>query len=497
MPDSNNNIACAIEQIKNLIGGKSKLAEKHFIIGKQSPKNAAIVYTAGLVNKDIIDRDILTHLMLHVEEDLNGIAELGDYLCKKYIAMSNTEIQTDINKAVEGIKRGKTVVLVEGYFNFIMIDTAQGSYRSVTDPENESSTRGPRDGFIESLETNISMLRRRIKDKNFIIENFTVGRRSQTDLVIMYIDDIVDKNLLKKIRNKITDIDISYVSSNAILEQCLEEHTYSIFPQIFYTERPDRVQAGLMEGKIAILLDGTPFALTLPTMFVEFFETVEDYYNRTLVASFNRMIRYIAAVLVLTLPGVYITIIKFNSELIPSAYIQSLIEAREGLALTPFMSMLSMNLVIEFLREGGLRLPGKIGQTLSVVGGIIIGDAALKAKIVSSSTLLVVGITTAATFLIPNYEMSLSIRFLNYPAIIMANWLGMLGVVIVIFFIIAYLCSLDSFGVPYFSFYQRDMKDTFVRAPMWNMNKRPEAIPNNNPTKQTNWQNKLRGKKNG
>jgi hypothetical protein len=257
------------------------------------------------------------------------------------------------------------------------------------------------------------------------------------------------------------------------------------------------VQAGLMEGKIAILLEGTPFALTLPTMFVEFFETVEDYYNRTLVASFNRIIRYIAAIIILTLPGVYITIIKFNSELIPSTYIQSLIPERQGIALTPFMSMLSMNLVIEFLREGGLRLPGKIGQTLSVVGGIIIGDAAIEAKIVSSATLLVVGIVTAATFLIPNYEMSLSIRFLNYPAIVMSNWLGMLGLVITVFFIIAYLCSLDSFGVPYFSFYAGDMKDTFVRAPIWKMNNRPEAIPNNNSIKQGNWQSKLRGKKNG
>lgn len=497
MPDSNSNVTCTIEQIKNLIGGKSKLAEKHFIIGKQVPVNAAIVYTAGLVNTDVIDRDILTNLMIHVEENISGIAELEDYLCKKYITMSNTEVETDINKIVEGIKRGKTVILLEGHYKFIMLDTAQGSYRSVTDPENESSTRGPRDGFIESLEINIGILRRRIKDKGFVIESFTVGRRSQTDLVIMYMDDIVDKNLLRKVRDKIAAIDIDSVSSNSILEQCLEEHTFSIFPQFFYTERPDRVQANLMEGKIAILLEGTPFALTLPTEFFEFFHTVEDYYNRTIVANFNRMIRYIAAIIVLTVPGVYITIIKFNSELIPSAYIQSLIASRKGIALTPFMSMISMNLVIEFLREGGLRLPGKVGQTLSVVGGIIIGDAALKAKVVSSTTLLVVGIVTAATFLIPNYEMSLSIRFLNYPAIVMANWLGMLGLVMTVFFIIAYLCSLDSFGVPYFSFYRGDMKDIFVRAPMWKMNKRPEGIPSNNPTKQSDWQSKLRGKENG
>lgn len=497
MPDSKSNIQCAIDNIKSLIGSKSKLAEKHFIIGKQSPINAAIVYTAGLVNKDVIDRDILTHLMLHVEENLSGIAELGDYLCKKYITMSNTEIETDINKAVEEIKRGKTVILVEGYSNFIIVDTAEGIYRSVTDPQNEISTRGPRDGFIESLETNISILRRRIKDKNLVIENFTVGRRSQTDLAIMYIDDIVDKNLLKDIRDRITSIDVDTVTGTANIEQYIEKHTYSIFPQIFYTERPDRVQANLMEGKIAILLEGSPIGLTVPTLFVEFFETVEDYYNRTLVGSFSRIIRYIAAIIILTFPGIYITIIKFNSELIPSTFIQSIIEARKGLALTPFMSLLSMNLVIEFLREGGLRLPSKIGQTISVVGGIIIGDAALKAKMVSSTTLLVLGITTVASFLIPNYEMALSVRILNYPAIILANWLGMLGVAMSVFFIIAYLCSLDSFGVPYFSFNKSDMKDTLIRAPMWKMDKSPNSIPNNNPIRQGDLKGKFRGKKNG
>lgn len=497
MPNENNNIQYTIDSIKNLIGDKSKFAEKHFIIGKNTQINAVIVYTGGLVNKDVIDRDILTPLMLHVEENLYNIADIGDYLCKKYITMSSTVIETDINLAVEGIKRGKTVLLVEGYCNFIMVDTAEGNYRSITDPENESSTRGPRDGFIESLETNIGILRRRIKDKNFVIENYTVGRRSQTDLAIMYIDDIVDKAILKNIRDRITTIDIDSVAGNAIIEQSLEKHSYSIFPQIFYTERPDRVQAGLMEGKIAILSEGAPFALILPSLFFEFFHTAEDYYNRTLVASFSRIVRYIAAIIILTLPGVYITIIKFNSELIPATYIQSIIQSRKGLALTPFMSMIAMNLVIEFLREGGLRLPGKIGQTISVVGGIIIGDAALKAKMVSSTTLLVVGIITVASFLIPNYEMALSIRLLNYPAIILANWLGMLGVAMTIFFIIAYLCSLDSFGVPYFSFYKSDMKDLLIRAPIWKMNKRPVSTPNNNPIRQGDFKQKLRGKKNG
>ena len=173
----------------------------------------------------------------------------------------------------------------------------------------------------------------------------------------------------------------------------------------------------------------------------------------------------------------------YNSELIPVEYVES----RKGIALTPFMSLLAMEITIEFLREGGLRFPSKIGQTLSVVGGIIIGDAALKAKFVSSSTLLVAGITTVATFIISNYQMSLSIRLISYPMLIMANWLGVLGIVVGWFSILVYLCSLENFGIPYFSFHKSDMKDVFIRTPIWKMNKRPKAIPHNDPIRQSDF----------
>ncbi|WPC42463.1 spore germination protein [Clostridium sp. JS66] len=486
-----------LDNIKNLMGNGMELVTKSFVIGNKNPVEASIIYVNGLVNKDMIDKDILSPLMLHVQEDLSNIPQIEEYVCKKYIIMSNTQLETDINKAVDAIKRGKTSVLIEGHSSFIIIDTTGGNFRSITDPMNETSVRGPRDSFIESLETNVSIIRRRLKDRNLKTEKVIIGVRSQTDLVIMYIDDIVDKNLLKKIKDRISVIDVDGVTANSIVEQLIEEHPYSIFPQSFATERPDIVQSNLLEGRIAVLMDGSPFAMTVPSLFGDFFQTVEDYYHRTLVASFVRIIKYIAGFIVITLSSVYVTLIKFNSELIPLTFIQSIIESRKGIALTPFMSILSMNLVIEFLREGGLRLPSKIGQTISVVGGIIIGDAAIKAKIVSSLTLLVVGITTVASFLIPNYEMSLSIRLLNYPMLILANWLGALGIAIGWFFLIAYLCSLDSYGVPYFSFHKSDLKDILIRAPIWKMNKRPEAIPNNNPVRQKNFRWKFRRGKNG
>ena len=313
----------------------------------------------------------------------------------------------------------------------------------------------------------------------------------------MYIDDIVDKNLLARIRDKINTIDVDSVSGSSFIEQFIEEHPYSIFPQFFGSERPDVIHSKLLEGKIAFLLQGTPYVISFPATLPEFFQTPEDYYMRTIVSSFVRIIRLIAIFIAITLPSIYLTLVKFNAELIPLDFIKSLIQSRKGISLTPFMSMLAMNLTIEFLREGGLRLPGKIGQTLSVVGGIIIGDAAMKAKLVDSTTLLVIGITTVATFLIPYYHMALSIRLITYPMMLLSDLIGVLGIVLGWFFILAYLSAFENFGVPYLSFYTSDMKDIFIRSPLWKMNKRPKSTPNNNTMRQSDFRNFFRRKKNG
>ena len=481
-----------IKNIKDQFGSQNELIIRKLVIGQNSCLDSAIVYINGLVNKDMIDRDILNPLMLHVQEDLTNMKNAEEYLYKKYIAVSNTFIETDINKVADNIKRGKTALLIQNSCNFIIVDTTGGVYRSISEPTNDISLRGPREGFVENLETNLSIIRRRIKDKNLVTDKFVLGRRSQTDLVLIYLDDVVDKDFLQKIKDKINAIDVDSIASNSSIEQFIEEHPYSILPQTNGSERPDVIEAAVMEGRIAFLLSGTPYVLTYPTVFFEFFQTPEDYYGRTIQSLLIRIVRFIAVFILISISSMYITMIKFNAEGIPINYVTSLIQARSGIALTPFMSLVAMKLTIELLREGGMRLPSKIGQTLSVVGGIIIGDAVIQAKIVSSSTLLVAGIETVASFAIPNYQMSIAIRFLTYPMIIMANWFGSLGLVLGWFFIIAYLCSLENFGVPYFEFHKSDMKDIFARAPLWKMNKRPEAIPHNDDIRQSDF----RGDKN-
>lgn len=484
-----------IDLIRNGLGKQSPIVVKHFYIGSDQPLEAAIIYVNGIANKDIIDRDILNPLMIHIGENLNGKANIGDYLCKRYISMSNTLIESDLNGVVDHLKRGKTAVLINGALEVIIADTTGGVQRAIMEPMNETAAKGPRDGFVENLEVNISLIRRKVKDKNLTIELFNVGSRLQSDLAMVYIDDIVDKPVLEELKKRIEAIDLDAVLSSGKLEQYIEDYAYTVFPQAYSTERPDRAIGNMLEGRIVIIVEGTPMVLVYPAIFMQFFQAVEDYTERTVVSSFVRLLRILAAIIVITLPSIYLTLIKFNVELIPIKFVTPIVQSRVGIALTPFLEIIAMELVVEFLREGGLRLPTKIAQTLSLVGGIIIGDTAIQSKMVSPTTLLVVGITVITTFLIPNYDMSISIRMLRFPMLVLANIMGIFGIAVGWFLILVHLSSLDSLGVPYFEFHKSDMKDTFIRAPLWKMNKRPEGIPNSDPIRQTDYRNKFKKKR--
>ncbi|MCW6075450.1 spore germination protein [Clostridium sporogenes] len=485
-----------LDLINDRIGKNNIVVTKSLLIGNEEQLEGAIIYINGLASKDIIDRDVLHPLMLHIKENLKNKPNIMEYISKKYITMSNTKIEKDINNILSSLKRGQTALLLENSDEAIIIDTSSGDYRSISEPTNESSIRGSREGFIEKLETNTSIIKRRIRDENLVIENMVLGRRTQRDLAIIYIDNIVDKNVLQELKYKLSSIDVDSVSLMGYIQQYIENDAYSIFPQSRTTERPDIVEGNLMEGRIAVMLEGTPMVLLTPSIFIEFFQAIEDYTQRTIVSSFTRILRALSVIIVITFPSIYLTLIKFNAELIPIKFVNTIIQSRSNIPLTPFMEILSMEIIVEFLREGGLRLPPKVNQTLSVVGGIIIGQAAIKAGIVSSSTLLIIGISIIAAFLTPNYDMSLAVRFIRFPMLILSNYLGLLGLTAGFFFLLVHICSLESLGVPYFSFHNEEYKDIFIRSPLWTMNKRPDSIPNNNPIRQTDFRKKFRRKKN-
>lgn len=484
-----NILRCNVELIQNILGNQNTIIVKEFYIGKAATLNSVAIYINGLADKDSIESNILKPLMVYVNEDLE-LNNICNYLSKRYILISNSFIEKDLNNIVTNIKKGFTAVLIDGVYDAILLDTRGGKFREIDEPPNESSIRGTREGFVEDLEVNLSLLERKITDRNLIIENLTIGRRSQTHLAIVYISDIADVEIVNEVKRRITDIDIDIATGTGIIEQSIEYYPYNIFPQSRGSERPDVIANSLMEGRVAILLNGTPFVVLIPSLFMDFFQTVEDYYQRTILGNFSRMIRILAVFIVITFPSIYLTLIKFNPELIPIKFITPIIQSRVGISLTPFLEILSMEVIIEFLREGGLRLPSKIGQTLSVVGGIIIGDTAVKSKIVSPTTLFIVGITVIATFLIPNYDMALSLRVVRFPMLLLANFLGIFGIGIGWFLLLVNLSSLDSFGVPYLTFKSSEIKDTLFRFPLWKMNRRPETIASGNITRQTDFRKK-------
>ncbi|PIH02950.1 spore germination protein [Clostridium combesii] len=486
-----------IKPILDKLNAPDKFNVKKINLGKGNNIKVALVYDKDLIDRNIISDYILKPLMLHVEESFTGKENIIEILMEKYICVDDTIIKTDNEEITDFIKKGSTAIFVPNSENTIIINTVKKNYKSIIPPEIETSIRGPKEAFTESIENNLSQINRRIKDKNLRIERFIIGVRSQTEVAMVYIEDIADEKIVNEMRERLNLIKVDHIKTVAYIEQYIENNTYTIFPQFFTTERPDIFEASIIEGRVGILMEGTEQGITAPAIFTEFFQTVEDYNQTFVLSTVIRLFRVIAVILVLSLTPIYLTLIKFNVELLPDKLLQPIIQSRVGIALNPIMEIISMELIVEFLREGGLRLPSKIGQTLSVVGGIIIGDAAIKSHLVSSTTLLVVGVSTVATFLIPNYEMSLTIRILKFPILFLTNALGIIGVSIGWFFILVELCSLDSIGVPYLQFKKSDMKDIFIRAPLWKMNKRPKAIPNKNPVRQEDFRKKFRGNNNG
>jgi hypothetical protein len=483
------NLQQNVELIIKALGNQNQIIVRNICIGHVNPIEASLIYLNGLVQKESIENNVLRPLMLNINEELK-IEGICEYLIKRYIFISSSWTENKLENIIEKIKRGKSALIIEGSAEVILLDTSGGEYRSISEPQNETVITGNKESFVENIETNLMIIKRMLKDTNLVVENFIVGRRSQTDVSILYIKDIADPDIVNNLRSKINTVDVDIITANRELCQYIEDYTFSLFPQFRETEKPDIVTNNLSEGRIAIVTSGTPTVMILPCTFLDFFQTTEDYSERTIVSSFTRLLRYLAIFIVITAPSMYLTLIKFNAELIPIKFITPIIQSRIGIALTPFLEVLCMEIIVEFLREGGLRLPSKIGQTLSVVGGIIIGNTAVESRMVSPTTLFIIGITVVCAFSIPNYEMSLTIRFIRFPMLILSNFLGIFGIGIGWFFIITNLCALDSFGVPYFSFKKNDIKDTLIRAPLWMMNKRPEIIPTGNSTRQTDFRKK-------
>ncbi|ULO07027.1 spore germination protein [Paenibacillus sp. 19GGS1-52] len=451
---------------------------------------AAVLFVDGLTDKDVMDRNILKPLMNAALpfEGMTSVPEaklLKDIIVQQIVLVSEIEYTTNLRMSLQKVLFGSAVLLVEGLAEVIVLGTPKGRTRGGEEPISEALLRGPRVGFNETLSDNTAMLRRHGQNTELAMISFTVGKRIEKELVLTYIRDIANKELIEEIKRRIHTIDIDDVLESGYVEQLIEDNYLSPFQQLQNTERPDRVMAALLEGRAAILLDGTPFALIMPVTFGMLLQSPEDYYDRWFAGSLLRILRFFAAVVSLFAPALYISFLSFNPGMIPTKLVISIIGSRQGVPFPTLIEALIMEISIEILREAGLRLPKPIGPAMGIVGGLIIGQAAVEAGIVSPILVIVVAVTAISSFAMPMYSAGITLRYLRFAAMFFAALFGLYGVVLFFLLLSSHLIKLKSFGVPYISltvpYRMRDWKDFVVRVPLQFMKRRPALLKPKGP----------------
>lgn len=454
---------------------------REFEVGENLDIKLTIVYIDGLVNTDLIAENVAKPLMADAKQTNPKNIMQGIYETIKEANISATDIKDleYLEKAVDSILSGDTVLFVDGCEKAIVIDSRGWELRSLQEPQSEALVRGPRDGFNETIKTGITLVRRRIRDTKLKVEMIKLGRRSKTDIAILYIDDIVDKRILKEVKERLSKIDTDMILESGNIEAFIEDDNYSIFPQIQNTERPDKVASSLYEGRISILVDNTPFALILPMTLNAMFISSEDYYERWVSTFIIRPIRYLAALTAAFAPALYIAVTSFHPGILPTKLALHIAASRAIVPFPAFLEAFAMIVTIEFLRESGTRISGPIGTTVGVVGGLVIGQSAVEAGLVAPLMVIITALTTVSMFMMPNYSFSISLRIINFLMMILASVLGLYGIILGSIGLAIHLCTITCYGIPYISPFGimgkqiGDIQDTFVRIPIGKMKKRP------------------------
>ncbi|MBO8126970.1 MAG: spore germination protein [Firmicutes bacterium] len=484
-----------IKAIKETMGPDNvDVVIREFVIAtKPKPTPAAIVYVEGISNTVTQQFAIIQPLMfLSTLRPDNEQAitqdELFNYLRYCLIPTAHSD-ETDTKQGVMNhIVTGETVILIDGVAKGIVVETKSWEHRGVSEPKTEASVRGPHEAFTETLRVNTALLRRRIRSPHLRIDMMRIGRRTHTDIGICWLDGITDPKLVEEVKKRLGAIDVDILPYEGILEEYLEDQPYSIFPQVQITERPDRVAAFLSEGRVAIIVDGNPMVLVMPTNFSTYFQTNEDYTERWMYATLLRILRLFSIVNSALLPAFYIAITNYHQEMLPTQLALAFAQARENVPLPAFLEALFMIISLELVREAGLRMPSPVGSTVGIVGALLLGEAAVSANLASPILIIIIALAGLSSFILPQYSQGLVLRFIVYPFVILATGWGLFGVVAGVMVIVIHLSNLTSLGIPYLEPLWRPVeafRDTFIRIPMWLMIKRPRFLRPQDSVRQT------------
>lgn len=456
---------------KDVFDGCSDVVFRSFRIG--DALEALLVFIDGLTDEKQLVETVMKPLQSSATKAHESGEGLLPYLQNVLIPNSQAKASPSALEVEQGVLKGSVALFVDGQSEALLLSLPGGNVRAVEEPSTETTIRGPRDSFTEILRTNTSLIRRKVKSSRLKIDMFTVGDLTKTDIAVISIKGIANDSVLEEIKSRIKSIRTEMVLESGYIEQWIEKKTFSPFPQFFVTERPDYLVSVLLEGQVAILTDGSPFAVSAPMTFWGFLQAGEDYYERVLYANMIRAIRLLFTMIALLLPSFYVALTTFHQQMIPTNLLLSISAAREGVPFPALVEALIMEVTFEGLREAGVRLPKQVGQAVSIVGGLVVGQAAVQAGIVSAPMVIVVSLTGIASFTIPRYNFSIAFRLLRFPLILLGGILGLYGISIGLLVILVHLSGLKSFGVPYLfpaapvSF--RILKDALFRAPLWTL----------------------------
>jgi spore germination protein len=481
-----------IDYIENAFKDSQDTVKRKISLGESLQLQAYVVYIDLITDVESIDEFLLKGFLLD-PSIISNISEEGPDL-REIIKNSGiqkidvTEVET-IEKALDGILAGDTVMFFDGCDVAFEASTRKYPTRGVSKTESETVVQGSKESFTEVFRFNTALIRKRIRDTRLKVKQFKIGRRTKTNAAAMYMEDIVRPEVLEEVTKRIEQIDIDGIFDVGYIDQLLEKNYLSPFPQGQITERPDKASSAILEGRVAIVVDNSPYALLYPTTLNAFFQSSEDYYQRWEIMSFIRILRYIGGILSVVLPGLYIALALYHPSMLPMELVFKMAEARKSVPFPSLLEMLLMEALYELLREAGIRLPSAVGNTLGIVGGLIIGQAAVEAGLASPIVVIIVAMTGISGFSIPSYSLVTGFRLSKYLVLVLSSALGVLGFWIGIILILTHLASLESFGIPYMFPYVsgdlnnfEDYKDTFFRLPIFTMKKRPIfANPNAGP----------------
>jgi Bacillus/Clostridium GerA spore germination protein len=461
--------------IREIFHNCSDVVFRSIAVGGQ-PK-ILLVYVDGLVDTKVLDETVLKPWMFNgMPQGLGKLGSIGQILEEQLVAIAETKTITKISEVVSGVVKANVAILADGENKALVASVKGFEKRAIDEPKTETSIRGPRDSFTESLRTNTMLIRRRIANPKLKMESFIIGELTQTDIVLAYIEGIAVHSVLEVVRKRLQQISLESVIDSGYIAEFIEEAPLSPFPQIQDSERPDVVTAGLLEGKVAILSDGTPFVLILPITFWDGLQAPDDHYERFGFVVARRVVRYIMTLVSLTLPAVYVAVTTYNPDMLPGPLYQSIATARER---SPFPTVIEVTLaefVFEGLQEAGLRMPAQLGPIVSIVGALVIGEAAVRADFVSAPIVIMVAMTGIASYVIPRYGFGTPFRLLRFGLLLLAGIFGVYGLSVGMIAILIHVVTLDSFGVPYFTpvapLILNHLKDVLIRTPRWRRHSR-------------------------